>query len=115
MVKRKSSFPVQQKERMRDGEGIVTIENLLSPAEIYEKGRLFAKMTLDPGSSIGYHVHEGEMETFCIISGMAEFFDNGEIVTLLPGDVALTPNGEGHSIKSIGDTPLEMIAVILFE
>jgi len=114
MVKRRSSYPVLHNEKMRGGEGVVIVENLLTPAELYEKGRLFAKMVLHPGASIGSHVHEGEMESFYIISGMAGFSDNGEETTLLPGDTALTQSGEEHSIKSIGDTPLELIALILF-
>ena len=113
MVKRKSGYPVERKEKMRDGDGVTVIERLLQPDEMYGKGRLFARMTLNPGSSIGYHVHEGEMEAFVIIGGEAEYSDNGETVTLLPGDTTLTLDGEGHSIKSVGAIPLDFIAVIL--
>jgi len=112
---RKGSYPVRRNENMRGGDGIVTVENLLTPEDLYEKGRLFAKITIDPGCSIGHHLHEGEMESFYIISGEAEYSDNGEIVTLSPGDTTLTPSGEGHSIKSIGTTPLELIALILYK
>ena len=115
MIKRKASYPTKRNEKMRGGEGVAIIESLLTPAELYEKGRLFAKITLQPGSSIGHHIHEGEMEAFFIISGEAELFDNGETVTLSSGDTALTQSGEEHSVKSIGNTPLEMIALILFK
>ena len=115
MVKKKSSYPVQHNEKMRGGDGIVIVENLLAPAELYEKGRLYAKITLNPGTSIGYHVHEGEMESFHVISGEAEYSDNGEIVTISPGDTTLTLSGEGHSIKNTSNAPFEMIAQILFE
>ena len=115
MIKRKSSYPITRNEKMRGGEGVAIIESLLTPAELYEKGRLYAKITLKPGSSIGHHVHEGEMETFHIISGEAEYFDNGETVRLLPGDTTLTHCGEGHSIRSDGEVPLELIAVILYK
>jgi len=115
MIKRKASYPTQRNEKMRGGEGVAVVESLLTPAELYEKGRLFAKITLAPGSSIGYHVHEGEMESFHIISGEAQLDDNGEIVTLSPGDTSLTQSGQGHCVKSVGDEPLEMIALILFK
>jgi len=115
MVKRKASYPITRNEKMRGGEGVAIIESLLTPAELYEKGRLYAKITLEPGSSIGHHVHEGEMESFHIISGEAEFYDNGETVKLTSGDTSLTQSGEEHSVKSVGDTPLEMIALILFK
>ena len=115
MVKRKSSYETKINENMRGGEGSVKIENLLSPDELNNKGRLFAKITLEPGTSIGSHVHEGEMESFFIISGQAVYDDNGESVTLYPGDTTYTPNGDGHSIKNTGKEALEFIALILFE
>ena len=113
MIKRKSSYPVQRNEKMRGGDGFAVVESLLTPAELYEKGRLYAKITLEPGSSIGYHTHEGEMESFHIISGEAEYLDGEETVILSPGDTTLTQSGNSHSIKSIGDAPLELIALIL--
>ena len=115
MIKRKGSYPVELKENMRGGDGVVTVESLLTPAEMYDKGRFYARMTFSSGASIGQHVHEGEMESFYIVSGKAEYYDNGETVTLLPGDTALNFSGESHSIKSIGDTQLELIATILFK
>lgn len=113
MIKRKSGYEVQRNENMRGGEGVVVIEHLLTPDELYEKGRLYAKITIEPGSSIGYHIHEGEMESYHIISGAAEVSDNGELVTVSAGDTVLTKSGEGHSVKSIGDCALELIAQIL--
>jgi mannose-6-phosphate isomerase-like protein (cupin superfamily) len=115
MVTKKASHPVQRNEKMRGGEGVTVVENLLTPAELYEKGRLFAKITLQPGSSIGYHVHEGEMEAYYIVSGEAEFLDKDEVVLLSPGDSTWTQSGEGHSIKCAGDNPLELIALILYK
>lgn len=115
MVKRKGSYETLKNENMRGGEGIVIMEHLLTPSELYEKGRLFAKITVNPGCSIGKHIHEGEMECFYIIAGTVEFSDNGETVTLNAGDTALTISGEGHSVKNTGDVPVEMMALILYE
>jgi len=113
MVKRSSEYTVQENENMRGGEGVVVIEHLLTPEELYEKGRLYARIILKPGSSIGHHVHEREMESFYIISGKAEISDNGDIVVLHAGDSILTRSGEGHSVKNVGDDTLEMLALIL--
>ena len=76
-------------------------------------GRLFAKMTLEPGCSIGWHEHHGESETFYILAGAARYCDNGEWVTLRAGDCAYTPSGEGHSIANAGTQPLEFMALIV--
>ena len=115
MVKRKACYAVQENENMRGGDGVVKIEHLLSAEELYEKGRLYARITLEPGCSIGYHIHEGEMESFYIIGGEAEISDNGEVVTLRAGDSILTRSGEGHSVNSVGSDKLEMLALILHE
>jgi len=115
MVKRKDNYTVQRNENMRDGEGVVVIEHLLTPEEMYEKGRLFAKLSLEPGCSVGYHVHEGEMESYHIVKGEAELSDNGEIVKVFAGDTVLTKSDEGHSIKCTGNSTLEIIALILYK
>jgi len=115
MIKRKDSYETKINENMRGGEGSVKIEPLLTPEEMNTKGRLYAKLIIEPGSSIGYHIHEGEMESYHIVSGEALYDDNGETVTLYPGDTTHTPAGSGHSIKSVGSETLVVIALILFE
>ena len=82
--------------------------------EFNGKGRLFAKNTLKPGWSVGYHKHEGDAEAYYILKGEAILDDNGEKVALKAGDLAYTPNGSSHSIENVGDTDLEFIALILF-
>ncbi len=115
MIKRKGTYETKRNENMRGGDGVITIEELLTPEELYSKGRLFAKITVNPGCSIGRHVHEGEMESFFIVSGSVAFSDNGEEVILNAGDTALTKDGEGHAVRNNGDVPLEMIALILYK
>ena len=41
----------QQIEKMRGGQGVATVKNLLNPDEMLGKGRLFAQNTLPPGAS----------------------------------------------------------------
>lgn len=113
MIKRKNEFEKNVKEEMRGGDGKVLIEKLWDPeTELKANNRLFAKLTLEPGSSIGFHNHNDEEEVFVILNGVAEADDNGKKELLYPGDTILTGDGAGHSIKSVGDDRLEMIAVI---
>jgi len=115
MIKRNGSYTVQYNEKMRGGEGVIKIEHLHTPDELYEKGRLYAKVSLEPGFSIGRHVHEGEMESFYILTGEGEVDDNGEVSKVYAGDSILTRSGEEHSISNIGSGMLEMIALILYK
>lgn len=99
---------------MRGGEGSVTVVGLISKEELLNKGRLFANLVIEPGSSIGYHVHEADCEIFYIKKGTAVYNDNGlENIILSEGDVAITPAGSGHAVRNDSQGILEIIALIL--
>jgi len=113
MIKKAQDLTKKYNENMRGGDGIVEVTGFATPAELNEKGRLFAKITLNPGCGIGYHTHEGESELFYILSGTPEYNDNGTICTLSAGDVTVCPSGTGHGITNKGEDVSELIAVIL--
>ena len=116
MIRRENECKVEYREHMRDGDGTVQLTNFIaSDEELCNKGRLFAKITLKPGCSIGYHVHEKDSELFYILRGTAEYSDNGEIKTVSAGDVTICPPGEGHSIANKTDETVEFVAVIVYK
>ena len=116
MIRRSEERTIAFREEMRAGQGIVKIVSLLNGAEeMYGKGRLFSHFTLEPGCSIGFHVHEGESETYYILRGTGEYNDNGTLEVVQAGDVAFAADGEGHAIKNIRDEPLEFIGLILYK
>ena len=115
MVRRKEECKVEYREKMRGGEGTAIALSLIAgPEELNGKGRLFNRMTLNPGSSIGYHTHEDETELFYILSGSGVYSDNGTDVEVEPGDVAICETGRGHGIANTGAEPLEFVALILY-
>ena len=96
--------------------GEITVRSLLNgPEELSQKGRVFGHTTVWPGSEIGYHVHTGDSETYYILSGTGRYNDNGSMVTVTAGDVTYCAPGEGHGRAKIGDEPIVMIALILYE
>ena len=99
---------------MKGGDGTVRITHFVSAAELCNKGRLFANIHLEPGSSIGYHVHEGESELFYLLNGEAVYNDNGTEYPLYPGDTAIVKAGDGHSVANKGTEPVDMIALIVY-
>jgi mannose-6-phosphate isomerase-like protein (cupin superfamily) len=116
MIRKKDQRKVEFKEHLFQGQGGATVRSLLnSPEEMYGKGRVFAHTTLQPGCSIGFHLHQDESETYYIYAGKAEFNDNGVLSVVTAGDVTFTGAGEGHGIKNIGSEPLEFIALILYK
>lgn len=114
MLKKQDDFIKDVRTDMRGGKGDAVIEHILKdnmPANC----RLVAKITLEPGCSIGYHVHTGETELFFMQKGIALINDNGTEVKAYPGDMLSTASGCGHSIENIGDETFEMTAVIILE
>jgi len=113
MLKRAASMEREVRERMRGGQGTVEILHVLRPAELKGRTRLFARLTLQPGASIGYHVHEGEEEIFYILSGTGQVTDGDAVSGVGPGDAVVTGGGSGHAIECTGSGPLELMAAIL--
>ena len=72
-------------------------------------------MTIEPGSSLGFHEHHGESETYYIISGKGEYDDDGVKRTVSAGDMTFTPDGHGHGLKCLGDAPVVFMALIIFD
>ena len=115
MIRRKDECTVEYREHMRGGEGAPQVTSLISgPEELNGKGRLFSYMRLKPGDSIGCHAHEGDSELFYIVKGTAAYSDDGEPVTLYPGDVAICEEGHSHSIANNSDEDLEFVALIVY-
>ncbi|MBR2373454.1 MAG: cupin domain-containing protein [Lentisphaeria bacterium] len=113
MIRKIDSFRTEIRDNMRGGDGSVKIEHFWEPGkEMLSSNRMAAKLTLAPGSSIGFHNHDKEDEIFIIVKGTAEVDDNGEVSILNAGDTLLTGNGAGHAVRNIGKCDLEIIAII---
>ena len=83
-----------------NGKGEIQIEHLLSESELDGKCDMFAKVTIGPRCSIGYHEHHGNTETYHILQGEALYNDNGKEMKLSAGATTFCPDGEGHGIEN---------------
>ncbi|MGJ8455728.1 cupin domain-containing protein [Pseudothermotoga sp. U03pept] len=113
MVIKPNSMRRENITKMRGGDGEVQILHLLEKESLLGKARLFAKLTVKPGSSIGLHKHENEFEIFYVLSGEGIFNDNGTRITVQAGDICLTNSGENHSIENTSEQNLELLAIIV--
>lgn len=102
-------------KNLAGGTGSVTITHILDKEQMKDKCRMYAKVTIQAGSSLGYHVHQGESETYYILSGEGEYNDNGTTRIVKPGDMTFTPSGKGHGLKPIGGTPIVFMALIILD
>jgi len=112
MVINRNEMKVEDKERLRDGEGNTHMTYLLD-GSAQKNARLFAEVTLNPGCSIGYHRHDSETEYYFILSGTGSVNDDGKEVHVKQGDSVITGNGASHSIKNTGSVPLVFHAIIV--
>lgn len=100
---------------IRNGIGDVENRSILNGAEeMYGKGRMFSILTIDPGNSIGKHVHSGDNEIFYVLSGSGEYDDNGTLVNVERGDTMVCNDGEAHGFVNTGKEPLVLAALILY-
>ncbi len=114
MIKRNSDMTTDIKVEMRGGNGQAVIRNVFDKGEYKGASRLVATITLEPGCSIGAHVHENEEEIFYIIKGTATYNDNGKTEILNAGDSCVCLSGQEHSIANDSNNEtLEIFAVIL--
>ncbi len=112
MIKKKDQYKKTVMKDMFGGQGEVVLEHFWEKDELKANNRLCAKLQVEPGCSIGFHVHEDEEEIFIILKGKAQVDDNGTQSILKEGDTLLTKSGEGHDLKCIGDETLELLAFI---
>jgi len=112
MIIHRNEMKVDEKERLRDGEGTARFIHLVD-GSTQKNARLFAEFTLNPGCSIGYHQHDSETEYYFILSGTGIVNDDGKEVQVKQGDSIITGNGASHSIKNSGSVPLVFHAVIV--
>ena len=113
MIKNAGEMVTEIKNQLRGGKGSVEMTHIFMQDEMIGRSRLVAKITINPGSSIGMHEHAGEEEIYYITGGKGIVNDNGTVKEVTVGDAILTGNGASHSIENNGEEPLEFIAVIL--
>lgn len=91
------------------GDGEVIIEHYFEEAKINPAIVMYAKITLKPGCSLGYHQHNGNSETIVVVSGTAQYNDNGTAMVLPAGSVMHCPEGESHSVGNAADAAEDLI------
>ncbi len=95
------------------GKGKLNLDLFIKDSEKIKNVKTFAMATLEPGASVGLHKHFGECEIYYILSGIAEYNDDGNVVMMNEGDLSVTYDGQGHGIKNVGNIPLKFIALIV--
>ena len=110
MVRRERA---QERHEVQGGIGDIMCYHVIEKEEFAGHGRLYSRFVLPPGTSIGWHVHEGETEPYYILAGEGTFTDSdGSVHLVHKGDCCIIEEGHGHSIANNGTEDLEFMALI---
>ena len=104
---------IEHYENRSGGKGTMHIERLLLPEEMGPHVKMYAKVTIDQGASLGYHPHIGDRESYYILQGHARYQEDGQFKELHTGDITNTLEGHSHGIENIGDEKLIFMALII--
>lgn len=102
------------RENANGGRGRLIIQPILTEEEMGGKCRLYARVTIPAGCSMGYHTHQGDSESYYILSGRGRYTGDGETREVGPGDSTFTPSGHSHGLENIGESDLVLMALILY-
>ena len=94
--------------------GTITLVHLLTPKELDGKCGMYAKVIIPPACGLPFHPHNGNTETYHILSGHALYNDNGKEIEVGPGTTTFCDDGEKHGIKNLSQTEdLVFMALII--
>lgn len=114
MITRKSQIR-RDESNLKGGNGLVKREFIVEGDALRGKAKLFSKITIPVGNSIGMHDHVEDFEIYYILKGKGKVLDNGQFNEVNEGDVIYTADGNEHYIENIGNEDLEFIAVVINE
>ena len=93
----------------------VIFESANTQEELLNKCSLFGRMTLKQGCRVGYHIHEGDIESYYIVSGKGLYTCEGEKTEVCSGDMAYCGNGQSHDLINSGEEDLVVMALIVLD
>ena len=95
--------------------------HILTKDELNGHGRLYARVVLPSGSSVGWHQHVHDTEPYYVLKGEGDFFfgdtKDGPRTKehVRAGQVCLINVGQWHSIENNSGEELELMALIYNE
>lgn len=112
MINRKQQQKTDRVEHLRGGEGSVLRQTLIAPEDSCGKFRMCAKMTLEPGCTIGEHTHMPDAEFCYLLEGELVIADGGTEHTVHPGDAWMCGGGAGHYTKNCSEHNAVFLAIV---
>lgn len=100
-------------EKRAGGKGTIQIERLMNDEQLDGKAKMYAKVTIDPHSSIGVHEHIEDSESYYILSGSGIYTDNDQTYPVTVNDLVFCDAHNKYGLENNTDQPLVFMALIL--
>ena len=111
MIRRLAELPEEQRMDIRGGRGPARGVDLLREGDM--EGLLgLGRTTLDPGSTIGEHVHPDTHELYLVLEGHGTGILDGRRFPVGPGDSFLVKAGGSHGLDNDSEAPLAFLGLL---
>jgi quercetin dioxygenase-like cupin family protein len=69
-----------------------------------------SQVRVPPGCEVGWHAHATQVETVYLLAGQAVLVIGTGEAAMTAGSIVAIPAGAEHSLRNIGNEPVELIA-----
>ena len=104
-------LPVGIEKEPAGGKGEMTFRTLFAPEDLEGRTGMFAAVTLEPGNTVGEHLHDTDSEVFYVLAGRAIMIEDGQRTEVSAGDIEYCPKGHSHGIENPYDEPMTFLAL----
>jgi mannose-6-phosphate isomerase-like protein (cupin superfamily) len=93
------------------GEGELYWKRLVTGGHMHGAWESFEYARIEPGGSVGTHLHSRTEEVYVVIAGEGVLTVDGEQTVMRAGDAVVTPLNSAHAFKNTGPGPLEFLVI----
>ena len=84
-------------------------DDTFSPKIVGELNGQHVKVVRCEGDKVPWHTHEKEDELFFVLDGILDILEEGDTVTLRPGEFYIVPRGKKHRVVPQGHVKLMLL------
>lgn len=112
MIFRKSSIQPVDVENVHEGTGKLTCLDMLKGHMNEGHGfRFVHDNILEPGATVGEHLHQGDEEIYFILDGSGIMIEDGEEFEIHAGDLSLVQSGHSHGLINSLDSSMRFLVI----
>jgi len=111
MIRYRSEMPTEYEDQPAGGIGRMSFHTLLKPEVLEGRTGMLAVITLEPGNTVGEHLHDTDSEVFFLLEGQGVMIEDGKRSQVSAGDIEYCPKGHSHGLEPVGDKPVVFLAL----